>query len=101
MNVCIVHDVSNKFVDELLSFLHKYLFPQDNCLLANMYHAKALTCKVELNYKVIHACPNGCALFRGVYAELMACPKCGSAHYKYVGQSRKPVKVLCHFPIIP
>jgi hypothetical protein len=31
----------------------------------------------------------------------MACPKCGSTNYKYAGQSHKPIKVLCHFPIIP
>jgi hypothetical protein len=87
-------------VDELLFLLHKYLLLQDNCLTANMYHAKALTCKVGLNYKVIYACPNGCVLFQGVQVELMACLKCRSNHYKYVGQSHKPIKVLHHFPII-
>ncbi len=46
MNVYIVHDVSNKFVDELLSLLHKYLLLWDNSLFIDMCHAKALTCKV-------------------------------------------------------
>ncbi len=39
MNICIVHGISNKFVDELLSFMHKYLLPPNNCLPSNMYHA--------------------------------------------------------------
>jgi hypothetical protein len=101
MNVCIVHGVNNKFVDELLSLLHKYLLLLDNCLHANMYHAKTLMHKVRFNYKVIHACPNGCVLFQGVYAKLMACLKCGSTRYKDVGRSSKPVKVLWFFLIIP
>ncbi len=51
MNVCVVHGVNDKFVDELLSLLHKYLFLSDNCLLANMYRAKVFTHKVRLKYK--------------------------------------------------
>jgi hypothetical protein len=68
MNICTIHGVSNKYVDELLSLLHKYLLPKGNCLPTNMYHAKALTHKVGPNYKVIDACQNGCLLFQGVYA---------------------------------
>jgi hypothetical protein len=67
MNVCIVDGVNNTCVDELLSLLHKYLLPLDNCLPTNMYHAKALTHKVGLNYKLIHACQNGCVVSRCVY----------------------------------
>jgi hypothetical protein len=63
MNVCIVHGVHNKFVVELLSLLHKYLFPQGNCLPTNMYQAKALTRRLGLDYKLIHACQYGYALF--------------------------------------
>jgi len=62
LNISIVHGV-NKFVDELLSFFHKHLHPIDNCLPTNIYHAKTLIKKVGLNYKIIHACPNGCVLF--------------------------------------
>lgn len=63
MNICTIDGVSNKFVDELLSFLHKYLLRIDNCLPKNMYHAKTLTKRVSFNYKTIHACPNGYVLF--------------------------------------
>jgi hypothetical protein len=57
MNVCQVH-VSNKFVDKLLSLLHKHLFPIDNCLPSTLYQAKALTSKVGLRYNNIHARSN-------------------------------------------
>jgi hypothetical protein len=40
MNVCMVHGVSNKFVDELLALLHKHLLSSDNCLQPTMYVAK-------------------------------------------------------------
>lgn len=63
MNVCTLHGVNNKCVDELLSLLHKYLLPLGNCLPTNMYHAMALTHKVGFNYKLIHVCQNGCVLF--------------------------------------
>jgi hypothetical protein len=63
MNVCQVHGVSNKFVDEILALLHLHLLPEDNCLRSSMYQAKVLTNKVGLHYNNIHACNNGCVLF--------------------------------------
>ncbi len=101
MNICIVHGVNNKFVNELLSLWHKYLLPPNNCLPTNMYHAKSLPRNVGLNYKTIHACPNGCISFWGVYADLATCLKCGQTWFNNVGQSNLPIKVLCHFPFIP
>jgi hypothetical protein len=46
MNICKVHGVSNKFVDELLTLLHKHLLPLYNYLPPTMYVAKTLTSKV-------------------------------------------------------
>ncbi len=63
MNVCKVHGVSNKFVDELLALLHKHLLPLDNCLPPTMYVVKTLTSKVGLKYNNIDACVNGSVLF--------------------------------------
>ncbi len=40
MNVCQVHGVLNKFVNELLALLHLHLLSKDNCLLSSMYQAK-------------------------------------------------------------
>jgi hypothetical protein len=37
MNVCQVHGVSNKFVNELLALLHLHLLPRDNYLPSSMY----------------------------------------------------------------
>ncbi len=76
MNICTFHGVSNKFEDELLSLLHKYLLPPNNCLPSNMYHAKTLTKKGGFNYQIIHACPNGFILFWRVHIDLDTCPKC-------------------------
>ncbi len=94
MNVCMVHGVSNKFVDELLALLHKHLLPLDNCLPPTMYAAKTLTSKVGLNYTNIHACVNGCVLFCKQYETLDTCPKCKSARCKEHGQSPVAVKVV-------
>jgi hypothetical protein len=63
MNVCQIHCVSNKFVDELLSLLHKHLLPKDNSLPSNMYQAKTFINKVGLGYQNIDACSNGYILF--------------------------------------
>jgi hypothetical protein len=70
MNMCQVHGVSNKFVDELLALLHLHLLPRDNCLLSSMYRAKVLTSKIGLHYNNIHACNNGCVLFRKQYERI-------------------------------
>jgi hypothetical protein len=63
MNVCMVHGVSNKFVNKLLVLFHKHLLPLDNFLPPTMYAAKTLTYKVGLNQTNIHACVNGCVFF--------------------------------------
>jgi hypothetical protein len=48
MNICTTHGCSNKFLDELLSFLHKFILPIDNCLPPKMYHAKSLIRKLGM-----------------------------------------------------
>ncbi len=88
-------------MDELLALLHKHLLPKDNLLPPSMYAAKSLTRKVGLNCKHIHACVNGCILFRKQYETLEACPKCGAAQYTKFGRSLVPQKVVRHFPLIP
>jgi hypothetical protein len=100
MNVYKVHGVSNKFVDELLTLLHKHLLPLDNCLPPTMYVAKTLTSKVGLKYNNIDACVNGCALFQKEYEMLETCPKCGSAHFKAYGKSNVAIKIVRHFPLV-
>jgi hypothetical protein len=99
MNVYTIHGLSNKFVDELLAFPHRHLLPKDNCLLASMYIVKTLTIKVGLDYRHIHACVNGCILFRWQYASLETCPKCGATWFKTYGKFHVVAKVLRHFPL--
>jgi hypothetical protein len=50
MNMCIVHNCSNKFVNELFSLLHNFLLPMDNILFSNMYFVKTLTQHIGLKY---------------------------------------------------
>jgi hypothetical protein len=90
MNVCTIHGLSNKFVDELLALLHRHLLPKDNLLLPSMYVAKSLIRKVGLDYKHIHACVNGCIIFWKWYETLEACPKCKAIWYKKFGKSLVP-----------
>jgi hypothetical protein len=101
MNICTTHGCFNKFLDELLSLLHKFIRPINNCLPPTMYHAKSLTQKLGMECNIIHACKMGCILCRGVYVDLQECPKCGSPRYKQVGHTQVPTKTLHHFPIIP
>ncbi len=101
MNICTTHGCSNKFLDELLSFLHKFIILVDNCLPPIMYHAKSLTRKLGMECNIMHACKMGCILYRGIYADLQECPKCNSPRYKQVGHTQIPTKILRHFLIIP
>ena len=101
MNLCTVHGVSNNCADELFAILHGYILPEENCLPKNHHAARSLIQKLGLSYNNIHACNNGCILFREEYAELLRCPKCNGPRYRDEERSRFPLKVLRHFPIIP
>ncbi len=57
MNLCMVHGMNNKFVDELFVLLRHHLFLELNCLATNYYATRALTQKFRLNNENIHACP--------------------------------------------
>ena len=59
-------------------------------------------------YEKIHACENGCALFRLQYADLNYCPICKSSRFVAVDngmgektQTKIPVNVFRYMPIIP
>jgi hypothetical protein len=101
MNVCKVHVVSNKFVDELLALLHKHLLPLYYCFPPTMYTTKTLISKVGLRYNNINACVNGCVLFQKEYEMLETCPKCGSTRFKAYGKSNVAVKIVQHLPLVP
>jgi hypothetical protein len=101
LNLCIVHGVSNCFMNELFCILHGHILLDGNSLPRNNYAARTLTRKLGLTYNTIHACESGCVLFRGVLANATECPQCRKPRFKDQTRQKFPVKVLRHFPIIP
>ena len=101
MNLCTVHGVSNQCANELFSILHLHLLPKNNTLPKNYHATKSLTMKLGLTYKTIHACEKGCVLFHDEHANALRCPKCNGRQYCDEDRRAIPLKVLCHFPIIP
>ena len=102
ITICTMHGVNNKFVDELLYLLHKYILPQPNSLPSNINHAKVLVKKIGYSYESIYVCNNGCVLFQGdTYKDMTKCPGCNANQYKAYGKSQVSVSVLKHFPLIP
>ncbi|KAL2329979.1 hypothetical protein Fmac_017560 [Flemingia macrophylla] len=99
---------TDKSFTELLQLL-KEMLPEKNCLPSRHYEAKKILCPMGLEYNKIHACPNDCILYRGVFEGLHQCPRCGVSRYKKkdcAGESDvptkgQPSKVLWYLPIIP
>jgi hypothetical protein len=52
-------------MDELFSLLQKKLLPKENKMLTTSYEAFKFIRSLGLSYDSIHACVNGCVLFRG------------------------------------
>ncbi len=77
MNLCMIHEVSNNFVDELLELVHNHLLLEPNCLIANYYVATTLTQKLGLDYENTHVCVKGCVLFQREHKDDVTCPQCG------------------------
>ena len=73
INMVVVHGISNFYVVELLTYLSIVLMSGGNHLPNTHYEAKKLIHKMGMNYKIIHACPNRCILFRGQYKDLWHC----------------------------
>ena len=63
--------------------------------------ATSILKSLGLSYNIIHACPNGCALFKGPSGKELSCPMCGAHIYYKTSRSIKPRRILCHFPLIP
>lgn len=100
LNLNIVHSVSNTFMDELFSLFKKKLLPKNNKMPSTSYEAHMLIKSFGLIYDSIHACVNGCVLFRRTLKHPHVCPKCDS-NMCVDGLGDVPRKVLRHFPLIP
>jgi hypothetical protein len=84
------------------------MLPEGHILPKSMYESRKLLRALKMPYEQIHACQNGCVLFRKEHAEATHCPKCKSSRYLEVdsvdGQKRQlqiPVKILRYLPFIP
>jgi hypothetical protein len=102
LNCLRVHGASTALISELLMLLSKSVLPSINCLPPSEYLASKMLTQLGLAYELIHACPGGCMLFRGVGSEhIIHCTKCQKPRFKRVGKSMVPAKVLRYFPFIP
>ena len=101
MNLCRTHKVTNTCINELMTLLSTVILPKPNCMPASAAIATKILDRLGLQYNSVHACRNGCILFRKAYADVEICPFCQAGRYRSAGQSRVPWKVLRHFPLIP
>jgi hypothetical protein len=58
------------------------MLPEGNQIAESVCEAKKIICPLGIEVKKINACKNCCVLFRGDYADLDKCPKCGYDWYK-------------------
>ena len=84
------------------------MLSEGHILPKSMYESRKLLRALKMPYEQIHACENGCVLFRKEHAEAAHCPKCKSSRYMEVdsgdGQKRQlqiPVKILRYLQFIP
>ena len=101
VNCCKTHGVSNMFLNELLMLLSMSILLVGNCLPKTEYEASKMLRRLGLAYKMIHACPKGCCLFKGDLEDAQKCPACDADRYTMSGRSKVPSLILRHFPLIP
>jgi hypothetical protein len=64
------------------------MLPNDHTLSKSMYESVKLLHALKMSYESIHACRNGCVLFRGKELEAAThCPKCKASRYVEVDVS--------------
>ena len=74
------HNMSIICFNELLSVIAS-LLPKENILPKNMYESNKILGSLKMPYEQIHACPNGCMLFRNEHKDTNYCVKCKSSRY--------------------
>ena len=57
------------------------LLPAGHVLPKSLYESQKLLRALKMLYEQIHACPNGCVLFRKEHKDAKYCPKCKSSRY--------------------
>ena len=99
LNCFAIFGVSNACADEMLKLM-KEILPSKNTLPKSYYEARKYLGCMGLSYNSIHACRNGCCLYRKELTDVVNCPKCGAAKYTSE-KSHRAVKILRYFPLIP
>jgi hypothetical protein len=74
------HNLSRECFDALVTIFGDML-PEDHILPKNMYEAQKVLQALKMPYEKIHACPNGCVLFRKDHEKGTHCPKCKASRY--------------------
>jgi hypothetical protein len=75
-NAWIVHQVTNTFQEELFWLIGLKNFPKNNMIPKSRYQASKLVSNLNLNYKSIHACEQGCILYHRENKDLHVCLIC-------------------------
>jgi hypothetical protein len=89
-------------LDDLFRILHELILPEGNTLPGSWNEAKKVLKALGMEYKIIHACPNDCILYRDDYAHMTSCPECETPRYKAdMVSSKVPEKAMRYFPLIP
>lgn len=57
------------------------ILPNNHELSKSNYYAKKLMCPFDLEYQMIHVCPNKCVLYRYENENLDEFPRCGKSYY--------------------
>jgi hypothetical protein len=75
------YERSDRSFNDLLT-LWAAVLPKPNFVPTNTYQARKLISRLIIGVERLHACPNHCILYRGVFKDLMNCPTCGASRYK-------------------
>jgi len=100
-------NMSRDGFDKMLTVIAT-LLPDGHILPPNMYESQKLLKALKMPYEQIHACPNGCVLFRKEHKDAKYCPECKSSRYieqdSGDGQMKQltiPMKILRYLPFVP
>ena len=75
------YERSDRSFNDLLT-LWAAVLPKPNFVPTNTYQARKLISRLIIGVERLHACPNHCFLYCGVFKDLMNCPTCGASQYK-------------------
>lgn len=82
LNLQSTYGVPNAHTDAIFSLLSGKLLPMPNTLPKSRQEAKQVLASIGMVYNIIHACPNGCVLFRKDLENATECPKCEAKRYR-------------------